>query len=167
MKLSKKDRLILVHQYEILKRLDDKDNFSFYEEKIEILSNGYEIFYSELDAQIYDDMPKGEGVFVLEVLTIYDYLEVYKEQHPEDKEVGEHLWSSFKGFDGNNEGEYLGFAQFLIEKQGKFDKLASLNSHMPVIDKYRKMVRKWNESHQSVVGGFSISRDHILEMLDS
>ncbi|MBI6636170.1 YfbU family protein, partial [Pseudomonas paralactis] len=46
--LTKKDRLILINQYKILASLD-KDDESHYLELIQILENGYSIFYPMID----------------------------------------------------------------------------------------------------------------------
>ena len=102
MELTKKDRLFLINQYEILKALNH-DSASHYEELIEILANGYEIFYSMVDEWISDDMPSGKGSLVLDILNFYRSVEDYKHKNPGDKEIEGHLWSNFKGFDGNNE----------------------------------------------------------------
>jgi uncharacterized protein YfbU (UPF0304 family) len=47
----------------------------------------------------------------------------------------------FYGFDGNNEGEYMSIARFLVEKMGRFEsfKGRDFNSHGPVVDRYRVM----------------------------
>ena len=54
----------------------------------------------------------------------------------------------FHGFDGNNEGEYVSYAEFQIAPQGHWDQLKgkSLNSHMPTLDRYSKMLASWKES---------------------
>lgn len=145
MQLSKKDRIILINQYKTLAVLD-KDNSDHYEELIGILENGYEIFYSMIDQWISDDMPTEEGKFVLNILDLYRAIENVKRssKHPD---LLNHNYSIFKGFDGNNETAYMGFCHFLIEKQGKFQeqqqyliKNDNLNSHMPMIGKYKRML---------------------------
>ncbi len=73
--------------------------------------------------------------------------EGYKKLSPEDKarvaseaeSFGKHV--QFTGFDGNNETEYYGIARFLIDDLERFSifKGRDLNSHMPSIDRYRRM----------------------------
>jgi len=47
----------------------------------------------------------------------------------------------FDGFDGNYESEYMGIAQFLVEKMGRWEsfKGREFNSHFQVVDRYRAM----------------------------
>ena len=169
MELTKKDRVILINQYNILKRLDP-DNSGYYDELIEILQNGYQIFYSKVDEWICDDMPAGEGRFVLDLLDIYRMVEHYKHNNPADKELDEHPWGQFRGFDGNNETEYFGFTNFVIGIQGKFTEQEKyrgntdgFNSHMQVLEKYKGMVRKWHTMGRV----YETSKTAILEILDA
>jgi uncharacterized protein YfbU (UPF0304 family) len=50
---------------------------------------------------------------------------------------------NFLGFDGNYEGEHLGIARFLVERMERFPhfKGRNFNSHVPVLDSYRRMAR--------------------------
>lgn len=47
----------------------------------------------------------------------------------------------FRGFDGNNEGEYMNIARFMIEDLNRFAEFAErdLNSHFPMVSTYRRM----------------------------
>jgi len=145
MKINKKDRILLLNQYKILDVLD-KENSQHYRELIEILENGYEIFYSMVDEWVSEDMPASEGKFVLRVLGLYRMLENFKQEVPNSKVIS-HVYSYFRGFDGNNESEYMAFCRFLIEKQYKFQeqrqyfiKNDNMNSHTPMIPKYSRML---------------------------
>ena len=144
--LTKKDRLILINQYRILAELK-KGEESHYLELIDILESGYEVFYSMVDEWISEDMPEHEGRFVLEVLDLYRAIEDVK-RSSRDPRLLSHPLCIFPGFDGNNESKYLGFCRFLLEKQGKFQeqqqylaKNDGMNSHMPMIDSYRRMLK--------------------------
>ncbi|MEO4187099.1 YfbU family protein [Acinetobacter pittii] len=150
MKLDKKDRLVLINQYKILAKLEVNDAH-YYKELIEILENGYEIFYSLLDQWLDEEMPYEESRFVLNILDLYRAIEDLK-RRTKDEELIQHSYCIFKGFDGNNETEYLGFTRFLIEIQGKFQEQKQyyyqndhLNSHFPMLDKYKRMLDKVNE----------------------
>lgn len=147
MELLKKDRLLLINQYKILAALD-KSEESHYLELIEILERGYSIFYSMIDEWVSEDMPEEEGRFVLEVLDLYRAIEDVK-RSSKDIRIVSHTHGVFPGFDGNNESEYLGFCRFIIEKQGKFQeqtqylqKNDGMNSHMPMVEKYRRMLEE-------------------------
>ena len=168
MEISKKDRVFLINQYRILAALN-KDEAVHYNELIGILENGYEIFYSMIDEWVSDDMPSDEGKFVLNILDLYRAIEDLK-RSSKSQELYDHHFSYFAGFDGNNETEYMAFARFLIEKQGKFSeqeqylrKNDNLNSHMPMIDKYQKML----ERAESVESIWNMSVEEALEILNA
>lgn len=169
MDISVKERILLINQYEILKRLD-KNNTKHYDELIEILSSGYSIFYNQIEGVLLDEMQESEGRIVLDILSVYRIIESYKKKNPNDKDIVDHLWSTFKGFDGNEEAEYLGFTQFLLNNQGKFteqliynDQTDDFNSHMPVLDKYRKMINSW----QNFGKKYNLSKENILQILNA
>lgn len=168
MELSKKDRVLLINQYKILAALDKGDE-SRYLELIDILEHGYSIFYSLVDEWVSKDMPEEEGRFVLNVLDLYRSIEDVK-RSTRDTRLLEHHFAVFPGFDGNNESEYLGFCRFLIEKQGKFQeqeqylaKNDGMNSHMPMIEKYRRMLAAAGDAF--AVRHFS--PDRVLAILDA
>jgi uncharacterized protein len=146
MKLNKKDRLLLINQYRILAALD-KNEESYYLELIEILQHGYSIFYSKIDEWVSDDLSEEKCKFVLEILDLYRAIEDVK-RLTKDNQLTSHTYGIFRGFDGNNESEYLGFCRFLVERQGKFQeqkqylqKNDGMNSHMPMVSKYERMLR--------------------------
>ena len=150
MNFTKKERLKLINQYKILSKLYPEDS-EHYDELREILEDGYEIFYSQISEWISQDMPKDAGKFVLDVLDLYRAIEDYKRMS-KDQETIDSRYSYFRGFDGNNEGQYMHFARFLIHKQNKFSeqkdylrKNDNLNSHMPMVSTYKKMLSKWEE----------------------
>ena len=169
MKLTKKDRIFLINQYEIRKRLDP-GQAEYCENIIEILQHGYETFYSEMDEWVADGMSVEKQTFIIDILNIYRAIENYKDGNPNDTEIYEHHLSTFGGFDGNNETEYLLFTQFIITRMGRFveqqryvDKTDNFNSHMPMIDNYRDMVRKWIELGKPL----RMSRENILAILNA
>lgn len=168
MQLTKKDRLRLINQYRILASMYPNES-DHYEELIEILQSGYEIFYSLIDEWISEDMPTIEGKFVLDILNIYRMIEDYKRVN-KDEEIADHSWGYFRGFDGNSETSHMAFTRFLILRQNKFreqEKYLKLNdecnSHMPTLDKYRKMRAKWKNFGDK----FKLSKEEILEILDA
>ncbi len=166
MEFTRKERLSLINQYKILSKLYPDDS-EHYEELREILEDGYEVFYSQVDEWISQDMPKDEGKFVLEILDLYRSIEDYK-RISKDEAISEHHYSYFMGFDGNNEGQYMQFARFLINKQDKFSeqkdylrKNDNLNSHMPMVNTYKKMLAKWGLLGKP----WTLNNEHIMQIL--
>lgn len=170
MKLDKKDRLLLINQYKILAALDANEE-SHYLELIEILERGYSIFYSMIDEWVLEDMPEHEGRFVLDILDLYRSIEDVK-RLTKDERLIKHEYGIFLGFDGNNESEHLGFSRFIIQRQGKFQeqkqylhKNDSMNSHMPMINKYRRMLE---EKNMIMIGdSWKLSLEQALRILDA
>ena len=72
----------------------------------------------------------------------------------------------FLGFDGNHD-DHFGIAVFLIEKMGRFRRFAGreLNSHHPVIDGYRAMIRTFEPIRATLIGR-SMTADEVIAVLD-
>lgn len=142
-------RASLITQLQILKAVDP-NSASDYDERIEILQSGYTIFYNQAIGVTGDEMPEDRCRFVLDVLDMYRMIEDYKANNPSDQTVSGHLRGHFCGFDGNNEVSYLRFASFLIDTQRKYQEQKAymarndqMNSHMPMVSTYRKMLSAW------------------------
>lgn len=112
---------------------------------------------------------------VVDVLNVWWFLEqsyarlsekdkdrVRKETEPFDDVV-------FQGFDGNEEPEYLSIAEFLINKMNRFADFKGryLNSHMPSIERHRRMVRAFKPIKPYLGGGNLLSAEHIIEILNA
>ena len=148
MGISKKDRVILINQYRILAKIYP-DEIEHYTELIEILENGYSIFYSQVEESILSDMNAEEGRFVLDVLDMYRAIETSKRKYGLTAFKSEYF-SFFRGFDGTHETRYMSFSRFLINTQGKFaeQKLYlkendNLNSHSATLETYGAMLAHW------------------------
>ena len=72
----------------------------------------------------------------------------------------------FLGFDGNNEGEHYGIARFLVEDLKRFERFndRDLNSHMPSLDGYRRMLSVF-ESMRSRLSFNELTDSHVIEIL--
>jgi len=147
--LSDRDRLMLVNQFSILKAIEKTKD---YDEVIQVLREGYEIFYREGLLGLHDPVSDSDCRFVLDVLSLYRAIELYKEQTPSDKDARKAPWAHFLGFDGNNESGYMSFARFLIKTQRKFQEQLvyekvtdEYNSHAPTLSMYREMLTRWTE----------------------
>jgi uncharacterized protein YfbU (UPF0304 family) len=82
----------------------------------------------------------------------------------EAEPFGKHV--VFPGFDGNNEGEHLGIARFLIEELDRFAKFEGrdLNAHMPTLEAYRRMFSVF-EPIRSTLTGRDLNAAEIIEIL--
>lgn len=87
--------------------------------------------------------------FVVDTLDMWGTLELAYEElpTPERKRVDDEVKPfgdpvRFRGFDGNNETEYYGVASFLINDLKRFQTFKDhrLNSHVPCVDAYRRML---------------------------
>lgn len=108
----------------------------------------------------YEDNPQ-DVRFVVDVLDMWDFIESgyaklpKKEKDRLEKEAepfGKHV--QFMGFDGNNEAEYRGIVLFMIEEMNRFSRFKGreLNSHMPIIGSYRKMLSVFAPMRAGLVG---------------
>lgn len=147
MELSKKDRWLLSNQYHILEKLDT-GNLAYYSKCREVVENGYELDYGWITGHIVDPIAPEACREVVDILEMYDFLQRSYDRL-EDKEGIEEWMIEFQGFDGNNEPELIGYAEFIMEKNGQFQSVRhneDLNSHMPSISRYRDMLQKWKAS---------------------
>lgn len=173
MRLTRAERLILVNQYRILAQLDEEEAEG-YQEYIEILANGYEGFYDSVDESVHcETLLEEECGLVLDILSMYDWLASYMNEHPTDDEVLKHVWARFQGLDLNNEGKYWSFARFLLQVQGKFELLQAAaapalvlddyNSHQRMLGKYDRMVGEW----RSYRGDPDPGHEQVLAVLEA
>jgi uncharacterized protein len=61
----------------------------------------------------------------------------------------------YRGFDGENESEYLNIAAFLIDEMDRFAIFKGrgrINSHMPTVETYRRMLDVFEPTRKTVVG---------------
>jgi uncharacterized protein YfbU (UPF0304 family) len=99
----------------------------------------------------------------LDILDMWDFLEEgFRRLSDEEKQhVKDNAWVPgdtirFRGFDGNHETEYMGIAAVLTEKLDRFSRLkgrANLNSHMPTIGGYRRMLGAFLPIRATLTGG--------------
>jgi hypothetical protein len=151
---DKAQRLILYNQYEILKILHPV-NERLYEEKQEIISNGYEQVFDWM-TEFLAEVPKAVCGSVLDALQVCHALEISQRDGAFESTE---LYRTFIGYDGNHESEYMGYAKFLIKVQGKFPSLSGrpFNSHMRSADKYARMYSLW----RSMGMGMAMSLDDV------
>lgn len=153
MELSKKERLILYNQYEILKLLNKNDKYTVekYELNQEILSNGYKYNYGDLVEWMFNDTPDNISEFVWDVFSMYRSLHnSYHELSSEYKDQVDLDDITYQGFDGNEESDYYSYANFILEDMKRFDEIynngiVELNSHSHKVPAYKKMLNTWSK----------------------
>jgi uncharacterized protein YfbU (UPF0304 family) len=156
------ERLTLWNQYEILKRLNPDDTKE-YATSQEILSNGYEQYYSEINPSIYKEItPRDISREVEEILNVFRAIKfscIKLGYTPHSRSA------EFDGFDGNEEGDQYGFAIFVRRTLGKWDELKDRpdNSHSNVVDRYRRMLAKWKQLGER----YELTADEIEEIAET
>ena len=112
---------------------------------------------------------------VLDILEMWDFLEMggdklssKDKKFVEEKTEGLYNEVRFHGFDGNNEGEHMSIASFLVNKMGRFSRFKGrdLNSHCPLLDNYRKMLSVFTPIRPTLIG-FSLNIEQIIMILNS
>jgi uncharacterized protein YfbU (UPF0304 family) len=149
-KLTRLERYSLSLQLRLLEAAypNEADAFSKTREAIE---NGYELLYGwDMDyiADGDDIMSSDECKEVWDTLEMFDAIE-RATRNSNDPEILASSFTSFMGYDGNNESKFMSFARFTMERMGRFEyvklpKDKYWNSHMPVLDIYRRMLAVWH-----------------------
>ena len=95
-------------------------------------------------------------------LTVEEKLQVEAEAGPLGRGV------RFSGFDGNTENEHREIAHFFIEKMGRFERFQgrNLNAHMPALEGYRRMLRRFAPMRPSV-GDAHLGVRQIIELANA
>lgn len=168
-KLSEKDRLLLINQYLILEKLYPDEAVNFKKNRI-IIQSGYEIHYRELFSYFIDNgLSKEESNEVMDILDMYRALnDSYKKLKDKEGINPDNL--IFEGFDGNNNYRYLDYARYLVVVDHRWQEVVinnrpdfDFNSHFDNLDIYRRMVNTWSRLDRK----FNLSKEGILEIIDS
>jgi uncharacterized protein YfbU (UPF0304 family) len=163
MELTDAERLILSNQYQLLAKLEDDEHYAL---MAETLRRGYKWLYDEyLEQTLWPNVDDDKAEFVVDVLDLYSSMKAsYGEL--EDKSGIEASEVDFPGFDGNNETDLMGFANFLL-KHGRFDDVLNEggnNSHMPTVDIYRRMLQAANDMGDP---SYPYSKEQLRQLLDA
>jgi uncharacterized protein YfbU (UPF0304 family) len=164
MELDKFERLLLMNQYRILSLLD-QSNADHYDKLHDELKNGYVASYQDdLFAGILDGLSLEQCAFVVEVMSMYEALQRCYDAL-DDKQGIEEERTKFPGFDSNYEPAHLGYARFVVEREGRFSHLKTFSadfiSHTPMVDEYRRMTDVWKLAGNR----YDLTRDDITAIL--
>ena len=166
-KLTDTERLLLANQYEILSLLTIDDEYvrEDYARKAQTLRDGYERIYRQYFDGLSENLLQDKADHVLTILGIYSDMYASYRELP-DKSGIEEDRLHFPGFDGNNESDLLGFAEAL-RKHDRFVETigpSAKNSHIPTTEKYKKMIRKFEELGKP---RYPYTREQIAAILDA
>jgi len=164
--LSRKERWILSNQFEILAKLSPEDADGYHNMK-EIVESGYEWEYDNITDYIYGDedvMSRKECFEVLEILNMFDKLNLTYQALPDKSDI-EELQIQFLGFWGNGESKYLNYLRFCVERQEKYVWLIQndrYDSHVPILGRYRNMLKEWKNSNNK----YNLTKDDVLRIIN-
>ena len=165
MKSEEKDRLILVNQYKILANLNKEDR-EHYQEKIEILENGYEKLYDSLIENFsHNPLSVNECIFVMDVLEMYGTGITCSFNNLKSKTLTEQD-IHFPGFNTNEELKYYSFALYWLETLDRYAEIQAISNgnYRGIAEnasKYRRMIEKWKE-----LGKYNLTEEQIKELVN-
>jgi len=171
MELSKLERYFLSNQLRILEALypTEADEFAVQREAIE---QGYSFIYEMGMDHILD----GDDVMTQnEAKEVWDAMDMFLSIDRTIQELGleelhnEHF-TRFRGYDGNNESKFMGFAAFTVERLRRFTHLPLkeelyFNSHMPTRPIYDRMLTEWRKidyQHR-----FPMNKEDLMKVLEA
>lgn len=109
------------------------------------------IFHDEeVDEQIAEEVGS--------ILNMCSYLELSVRERIADGSLVRSNTTVFEGFDGNEEPEHYSAGSMIVTELGRFGEFAerSMNSHMPMLDKYRRMKAVYDDLPGGNAKGFSV-----------
>ena len=165
MKLSRTERWMLANQYRIMAMLDPA-RAARYTDCVLALEQGYAKVIDRMAAHVSrDDTDHKESEEVDEILTMFDALQrgyrVLEDAYGIDP-----AQLQFPGFDAKTEADYLGYAQFLLERERWPERLAAANpldSRTPMLRTYRRMLDEWKRRARDG----EISQRDLVAILDA
>jgi uncharacterized protein len=162
--LNKFERRLLANQYRILSLLD-QSNADHYQKMQEALENGYESVYETLLYETINDvLPADESTLVINAMDMYSAIQRSYDAL-DDKTGIEEERTKFPGFDSDFELAHLGYARFVVEKEGRFSQLKAHSEdymgHTPMMDQYRRMTDIWKLANNR----YELTRDDITAIL--
>lgn len=165
-KLTKKDRAMFIYLFKILKNQGDDDYD--YANMIEALQNGFVLHYNDVFSCLYDEeLSEEECKEVLDILEMYRGI-IYSYNHLKNQgQIGSLTDDNvrFRGFDGNNETKQMAYTRYFIVDLDRYSEIKDLsnnyfNSHFPMLDKYRKMLKQWKVYKEKEIG-YSMDENQI------
>ena len=127
----------------------------------------------KLSGLFNNDFDSKEDVeFVFSVLTMWQTLEGHFEQLPEEEKqrVKNNNFGKapkFDGFDGNNECELMGIAEFIVNDMDRYEifKSRSMNSHHPSRERAKRMLTVFQKELTPMNFNSRLSADQIITLI--
>ena len=142
------ERVILFNQFQILAKLDPNEK-GYYERSAKALQSGYSGNYEFLET-LSPELSEQECQIVWRTLDMYDamrtsWVALTDKGNVKEQEI------VYRGFDGNNETQYMGYSQFIVEECERFTYMGikDHNSHMEMIPGYLRMLAAWAQFKES------------------
>ena len=166
MEFSHFERWVLSNQLRILEKLypDEADCFAVQRKAIEC---GYVRDYNSPVQN--DTMTEDQCEEVQDTLDMFQAIDD-SVRELETNEFEEYQLRKFSGYDGNDETEikFMAYTHYLVGCMNRWQGLAlenhgKLNSHQPMGDTYRRMLRTWEGFGRQ---RFSMNRDQIAQVLN-
>ena len=145
MELTEIERSTLMHLHMVLAKLDP-ENAEHHEVAADILRDGYFRFWKD-KCLAFSGEPIDLDVmkFVHSVFDMYRWLQMsYNALSEDEKQTINADRLKFPGFDGNNETDYMGYAQFVRERLDRWREVDvdDYNSHLPSVAIYARMLEQ-------------------------
>ena len=164
MKITEKDRLILVNQYKILASLN-KTEEKYFQEKIEILENGFEKLYPSLIENFSAEaLSEKDCNFVMDVLEMYGTGITLSFNNLKSKSLTlDDI--RFPGFNTNDEIKYYTFILYWLETLNRYAEIQEISDGNyrgigNIVNKYVKMIDKWKS-----FGKYNLTEEQIKELI--
>lgn len=146
--LSLKDRLLLANQYRILELLDPEQAAKHAGNR-EIISGALETHYVTLLEDFSNAINLEVACEVMDILSMFTRLHL-SHNHLGSESTVEEKGIEFGGFHPQFESDRLSYAQFFMKKLGRHRWLGDglgegLESSVPMLDVYRRMMSVWRE----------------------
>lgn len=166
-KLTKLDRVFLINQLRILEALypDEAEDLGV---RREVLERGYEMLYAWDYEYVYDGSDRMSAEESQEVWDTLDMFDAIQRSMPQGFDTEPYPITKFAGYDGNNEGKFMSFAQFTVERLKRFEyvpmqKAGYWNSHMPTRPAYRRMLAEWKS--KDTLHRFAMPQEELKQVL--
>ena len=149
MELTEKERLAFIFQLRILEKLYP-DEATHFAKKSNALEQGFTYEYELIAEGLHAELSVVDCKKVLNILEMYRAITFSLKKLAKDDTLRHHHLATFNGFDGNNETSLMLYVRYYIIDLNRFEELKevplpSFNSHLPMLNTYQKMFKRWKE----------------------